>query len=110
MINSFIYDTEQKQQNCFYCFLSFVYCLFIFIVVALFCCLFSVNVSVEWLILDEADRLFDMGFLEQVDTIMSACNNPKLKRALFSATMQQGVEHLARTVCVDPIRMTVGAK
>ncbi len=48
--------------------------------------------QVEWLVLDEADRLFDMGFLDQVDEIMAACTNPKLKKALFSATMMQGVE------------------
>ncbi len=45
---------------------------------------------VEYLILDEADRLFDMGFMEQIDEIMAACTHTQLKRALFSATMMQG--------------------
>ena len=66
--------------------------------------------AVEYLVLDEADRLFELGFLEQVDTVMSACSNPKLRRALFSATMMQGVETLARTVLRDPIRLTIGAR
>lgn len=71
----------------------------------------SIDLSaVEYLILDEADRLFELGFLEQVDTVMSACTNPRLRRALFSATMQQGVETLARTVLRDPIRLTIGVR
>lgn len=70
----------------------------------------SLSPSVEFLILDEADRLFELGFLDQVDTVMSACTNPKLKRALFSATMMQGVETLARTVLRDPIRLNIGAR
>jgi len=65
---------------------------------------------VEYLILDEADRLFELGFLDQVDEVMAACTNPHLKRSLFSATMMQGVETLARTVLSDPIRLTVGAR
>lgn len=62
------------------------------------------------MILDEADRLFELGFLDQVDRILSACSNPSLKRALFSATMEQGVELLAKTVLRDPIRLNVGAR
>eukprot|EP00808_Paulinella_micropora_P008063 g14305.t1 len=64
--------------------------------------------GVQWLFLDEADRLFEMGFLDQVDEILAACTYPKLQRAMFSATMPQGVETLARTVLRDPIRVTVG--
>ncbi|CAI8027584.1 Probable ATP-dependent RNA helicase DDX52 [Geodia barretti] len=51
--------------------------------------------SVEWLVLDEADKLFedgpsDSGFRNQVAQIYSACDNPKVKHALFSATLGQG--------------------
>lgn len=60
--------------------------------------------------MDEADRLFELGFVEQVDTVMSACTHRSLKRALFSATMMQGVETLARTVLRDPVRLTIGAR
>lgn len=78
--------------------------------IALFFILFSLPFSVEYLILDEADRLFELGFLDQVDKVLSACSHPQLKRALFSATMEQGVETLARTVLRDPVRMVVGAR
>jgi ATP-dependent RNA helicase DDX52/ROK1 len=64
--------------------------------------------NVQWLVLDEADRLFDMGFLAQIDAVMQACSSSTLRRALFSATMLQGVETLARTVLNDPVRMTIG--
>ena len=59
---------------------------------------------VEWLVLDEADRLFENGFEHQVDEILAACASPARRIALFSATMPQRVEELARTVLHDPIR------
>jgi ATP-dependent RNA helicase DDX52/ROK1 len=66
--------------------------------------------SVRLLVFDEADKLWEMGFLEQVDGIVSACTHPKVQRALFSATMLPVVEDLAKTVLRDPIRVLVGAK
>lgn len=60
--------------------------------------------------LDEADRLFELGFAEQLDTVLAACTNPKKQCAFFSATMPQGIERLARTVLRDPIRITIGAR
>ncbi|RHY06482.1 hypothetical protein DYB36_004747, partial [Aphanomyces astaci] len=44
---------------------------------------------VEMICLDEADRLFDMGFVEQIDDVFAACTNPKMQRMMFSATMLQ---------------------
>eukprot|EP00127_Corallochytrium_limacisporum_P006498 Clim_evm29s229 gene=Clim_evmTU29s229 len=66
--------------------------------------------NVEWLVFDEGDRLFELGFLEQVDTILGACTHPRVTRALFSATLPPAIEELARTVLRDPIRVTVGAR
>jgi superfamily II DNA/RNA helicase len=48
--------------------------------------------NVQHVVMDEADRLFDLGFLDQVDTIMAACTSPNLRKYMFSATMMQGVE------------------
>lgn len=65
---------------------------------------------VEMLVLDEADKLFDMGFLEQVDEIFAACTRNDLVRALFSATLPQTVEETARTVMHDPLRIVIGSR
>lgn len=71
----------------------------------------SVDLSgIVHLVMDEADRLFDMGFVEQVDRVLAACSNKKIVRCLFSATIQQGVENLARTALRNAIRVTVGAR
>ncbi|RLO09727.1 hypothetical protein DYB28_007805 [Aphanomyces astaci] len=48
--------------------------------------------EVEMICLDEADRLFDMGFVEQIDDVFAACTNPKMQRMMFSATMLQGLK------------------
>ena len=65
---------------------------------------------VEMLVLDEADRLLEQGFLAQTDEILAACTNPNLRKALFSATLPAGVEELARTFMVDECRVLVGQK
>jgi superfamily II DNA/RNA helicase len=65
--------------------------------------------SAEWLVLDEADQLFENGFDAQIDEIIAACDNPTRHVALFSATMPQRVEELARSVLRDPVRVSVGA-
>eukprot|EP01134_Creolimax_fragrantissima_P001375 CFRG1375T1 len=66
--------------------------------------------SVEWLVMDEADKLWEMGFLEQIDEIVAACDNPKVKHALFSATLPQKVEEMARTILQNPVNLRIGAR
>ncbi|CAI7902102.1 unnamed protein product, partial [Closterium sp. NIES-53] len=63
---------------------------------------------VQHLVLDEADKLFEMGFVEQIDGVMAACSLPALTRSLFSATLPEAVEQLARSVMHDPVRIVVG--
>ena len=71
----------------------------------------SIDLShVQTLILDEADKLFDMGFAEQIDEVIFACSNPNIIRGLFSATLPETVETLARSVLRDPLRITVGER
>eukprot|EP00940_MAST-03C_sp_MAST-3C-sp2_P002721 g2721.t1 len=65
--------------------------------------------TVKLLVMDEADKLFELGFLEQVDEILALCNS-KLQRALFSATLPEGVEDLARTILMNPVRVVVGTR
>ncbi|KAH8856712.1 ATP-dependent RNA helicase DDX55 [Schistosoma japonicum] len=62
--------------------------------------------SVEILILDEADRLLEMGFESQINTILSFL--PKQRRTgLFSATQTTRVEDLVRAGLRNPVRVTV---
>ncbi|KAJ4817137.1 DEAD-box ATP-dependent RNA helicase-like protein [Rhynchospora pubera] len=60
-----------------------------------------------YLVLDEADRMFDLGFEPQVRSIVGQIR-PDRQTLLFSATMPYKVERLAREILTDPIRVTVG--
>ncbi|OIV95357.1 hypothetical protein TanjilG_07513 [Lupinus angustifolius] len=60
-----------------------------------------------YLVLDEADRMFDLGFEPQIRSIVGQIR-PDRQTSLFSATMPRKVEKLAREILTDPIRVTVG--
>ena len=61
------------------------------------------------LVLDEADRLLDMGFIRDVKRIVQ--QTPKSRQSLlFSATMSNGVSQLARNILRNPIRVDVSPK
>ncbi|KIH47084.1 DEAD/DEAH box helicase [Ancylostoma duodenale] len=64
---------------------------------------------VTYLVLDEADRMFDMGFEPQV---MKIINNirPDRQTVLFSATFPRQMEALARKILDKPIEIQVGGK
>jgi ATP-dependent RNA helicase DDX52/ROK1 len=64
--------------------------------------------SVEWIVFDEADSLFNTQFIEQVDDILAACTQTQKKINLFSATMLPAVVDIAKTVQKDPIHVTIG--
>jgi ATP-dependent RNA helicase RhlE len=58
------------------------------------------------LVIDEADRMFDMGFIQDVRRIVS--HLPKQRHSLlFSATMPDDVAHLVRDVLRDPVRIDI---
>ncbi|KAF9953934.1 RNA-dependent ATPase rok1 [Mortierella alpina] len=66
--------------------------------------------QVRHLVLDEADKLLEQGFLEQTDEIFAACSHASLQKSLFSATLPSGVEALASTFMRSPIRIVIGSK
>ncbi|HEX7452665.1 MAG TPA: DEAD/DEAH box helicase [Polyangiaceae bacterium] len=62
--------------------------------------------KVEILVLDEADRMLDMGFLPDVRRILQKL--PKQRQTLFfSATMPSDIEKLSREILVNPVRVDV---
>ncbi|CAM9255961.1 unnamed protein product, partial [Chrysoparadoxa australica] len=59
------------------------------------------------MILDEADRMFDMGFEYQMRSIVQQVR-PDRQTLLFSATLKRKVEHLCNDILTDPIAIHVG--
>ncbi|CAN0056222.1 unnamed protein product, partial [Discosporangium mesarthrocarpum] len=64
--------------------------------------------QVTSLVLDEADRMLDLGFEQDVREIISWCA-PKRQTAMFSATWPNSIRDLASEFLTNPIKVTVGA-
>ena len=65
--------------------------------------------SVRTVILDEADRMLDLGFSEQIRALLTAMQ-ARTQTLLFSATMPTAVERLAQFYLKDPERIDVNPK
>merc|ERR1712125_225708 len=64
---------------------------------------------VTYLVLDEADRMLDMGFEPQVRKITSQCR-PDRQTLMWSATWPKEVQRLARELCrEDPVHVNIGS-
>ena len=65
--------------------------------------------NVQWLVLDEADEMLNMGFKDELDKVLEA--TPETKQTLlFSATFPKEVEAIARNYMTKPIEVTSGQK
>lgn len=73
----------------------------------------SLCCSVEWLVVDESDKLFEegkKGFREQLATIFLACSSPHVRRALFSATFALDVEQWCRLNLDNLVSVNIGQR
>jgi superfamily II DNA/RNA helicase len=62
--------------------------------------------SLKHLILDEADRMLDMGFIEDIQTILSYLPK-KHQTLLFSATMPKSIRQLAQKILHNPVEISL---
>ena len=65
--------------------------------------------QVQTVVLDEADEMLSMGFIEDIEAILSATPAER-QTALFSATLPAGIRRLAGRYMRDPRSFTVGPK
>lgn len=65
--------------------------------------------SIQWLVLDEADEMLNMGFKDELDKVLAV--TPETKQTLlFSATFPKEVEAIAKNYMTKPVEITSGQK
>ena len=65
--------------------------------------------NVQWLVLDEADEMLNMGFKDELDKVLEATPDTK-QTLLFSATFPREVESIAKNYMTKPVEITSGQK
>jgi len=65
--------------------------------------------NIQWIVLDEADEMLNMGFKDELDQVLEATPDTK-QTLLFSATFPKEVESIARNYMDNPVEITSGQK
>lgn len=65
--------------------------------------------NIQWLVLDEADEMLNMGFKDELDQILSVTPAEK-QTLLFSATFPKEVENIAKHYMTKPVEISAGEK
>lgn len=65
--------------------------------------------GIKTLVLDEADEMLNMGFKEDLETILKETPSDR-QTALFSATMPDFIKHVASTYLTDPVKIEIKKK
>lgn len=63
--------------------------------------------AIKFVVLDEADEMLNMGFKDDIDTILAETADTK-RVWLFSATMPREVRKIAQAYMTDPLELTIG--
>lgn len=67
--------------------------------------------TIEYCVFDEADKYFELGFLDQINEILEFMKeNSNIVYGWFSATMHDVVEDVLKNFLKDPIKVTIGGR
>lgn len=69
----------------------------------------KIDIKPEYVVLDEADEMLDMGFLDDIKEIFTFMPSER-QTLLFSATMPQAIKNLAKSILVEPEFITLTKK